>query len=80
MTKYYQGYQINEDKIGGRCILHGGNEKCVKNIVTEAERKCYFGNLSAYVVDSLFNFRVFHNYVLLNCVINPRLLMNRNKY
>jgi hypothetical protein len=66
--------------MGGRCILHGVDGKCVKNIVTKYEGRYYFGNLSFYEVDILFHFHVFHYCVLLNCVINRRFIMNRNKY
>jgi hypothetical protein len=66
--------------MGGRCSLHGVDEKCAKNVVTKSERRYYFGNLNFYIVDILFHFHVFHNCVLLNRLINRRFIMNRNKY
>jgi uncharacterized membrane protein len=35
ITKYYSGYQIEENKMGGACSKYGGKERCIQDFGRE---------------------------------------------
>ena len=34
-TKYYLGYQIEKNEMGGSCSMYGGEERCIRVLVRE---------------------------------------------
>ena len=47
-TKYFSGYQIKKNDMGGTCSMYGGEERCCKVLVGESGLKKPLGRLDVY--------------------------------